>query len=100
MVTQKVICRYCESDALIRTGSQNGKQQVKWKTCNKTFQLDYTYEACKASASTILTLNPINPSENPFAENQLEFQGLFRLMLKLIWKESLPLPTAQIGYLI
>ena len=51
MITQKVKCRYCESVDLIRAGTQNGKQRVKCKTCNKTFQLDYTYEACKAGVT-------------------------------------------------
>ena len=47
MVVQQVKCRYCSSDDLIRAGRQSGKQRVKCKKCNKTFQLAYTYQACK-----------------------------------------------------
>ena len=47
MLYQKVLCRYCSSDKLIKAGKQSGQQRVKCKSCNRTFQLDYTYEANK-----------------------------------------------------
>ena len=48
MVYQKVLCRHCLSDKLIKAGFQSGKQRVRCKSCKKTFQMSYTYEACKA----------------------------------------------------
>ena len=51
MITQKVKYCYCESDDLIRAGKQSGRQRVKCKICNKTFQLEYTYEACKSGVT-------------------------------------------------
>ncbi len=47
MITQVLKCRYCESEKLIKAGTQSGCPRVKCKSCNKTFQLDYIYEACK-----------------------------------------------------
>jgi len=48
MVIQKVLCRHCNSDKLIRAGFQSGHQRVRCKSCKKTFQLGYKYEACKS----------------------------------------------------
>ena len=48
MVTKIVKCRYCSSERLIKAGKQSGHQRLKCKDCQRTFQLDYTYEAHKA----------------------------------------------------
>lgn len=47
MIVGPIVCRYCESTNLIKAGKQSGHQRVKCKSCNRTFQLDYTYEAHK-----------------------------------------------------
>ena len=47
MVYQTVKCRYCESEHLIKSGTQNGHQRLKCKSCNRSFQMTYTYEANK-----------------------------------------------------
>jgi len=47
MVYQIVKCRYCESDQLIKSGTQNGHQRLKCKNCKRSFQMTYTYEANK-----------------------------------------------------
>ena len=51
MILKTVRCRYCQSDQLIKAGKQHGHQRVKCKSCNRTFQLDYTYEANKAGVT-------------------------------------------------
>jgi len=47
MVYQIVLCCYCLSDQLIKAkaGQQSGHQRLKCKSCGRTFQLSYTYEA-------------------------------------------------------
>ena len=47
MLFQSIKCRYCQSTKLIKAGKQSGQQRVKCKTCNRTFQLDYSYQASK-----------------------------------------------------
>jgi transposase-like protein len=47
MLVEPITCRYCESTKLIKAGKQSGQQRVKCKSCNRTFQLDYSYEASK-----------------------------------------------------
>jgi len=47
MVYQVVLCRYCSSDQLIKAGQQSGHQRLKCKSCGRTFQRSYTYEANK-----------------------------------------------------
>ena len=51
MISQVIKCRYCESSKLIKAGKQSGQQRVKCKSCNKIFQLNYSYEACKAGVT-------------------------------------------------
>lgn len=41
-------CRYCQSSEVVLAGkSSTGKQRCKCKTCKRTFQIDYTYNAWK-----------------------------------------------------
>ena len=47
MIVQVIKCRYCQSTDLIKAGKQSGHQRVKCKSCNRTFQLAYSYEANK-----------------------------------------------------
>jgi transposase-like protein len=47
MIVQTVKCRYCQSEKLIKMGKQSGQQRLKCKSCGKTFQIDYHYQAHK-----------------------------------------------------
>jgi len=51
VIRQILKCRYCESSKLIKAGKQSGQQRVRCKSCNKIFQLNYSYEACKAGVT-------------------------------------------------
>ena len=51
MILEAIRCRNCQSDQLVKAGKQYGHQRVKCKSCNRTFQLDYTYEANKPGVS-------------------------------------------------
>lgn len=42
-----VICKYCKSERVIFSGKQSGKQRCKCKNCNRSFQLEYSYNAYK-----------------------------------------------------
>ncbi|UJF17136.1 IS1-like element transposase [Vibrio sp. SS-MA-C1-2] len=48
-MTSNVNCRFCQkSDTLKKHGKgANGHQRYRCTSCNKTFQSDYSYEACK-----------------------------------------------------
>jgi len=41
-------CNHCKSNNIILNGWKREKQMCKCKDCNKSFQLDYTYNACKS----------------------------------------------------
>ena len=44
----KVKCVNCGSTEVIKYGKRpNGHQKYRCKSCNKTFQLEYQYKACK-----------------------------------------------------
>lgn len=44
----EIRCRYCNSDDLSKNGkSENGTQRYRCKSCKRTFQLDYSYNAWK-----------------------------------------------------
>ena len=45
---QQVFCPNCESDDLVKNGHrENGTQRYRCKSCSKSFQTDYTYNAWK-----------------------------------------------------
>jgi transposase len=49
MATIQVKCRYCTSEKVIKNGShkENGHQRYRCKNCRRSFQLEYTNNACK-----------------------------------------------------
>lgn len=47
MVFETVKCRYCQSEDLVKAGKQHGHQRLKCKSCGRTFQMSYTYQANK-----------------------------------------------------
>ena len=48
MAYVEVKCINCGSEKVIKFGKRpNGHQRYRCKSCQKTFQLDYTYKACE-----------------------------------------------------
>ena len=48
MITVVIKCRYCGSTNLVKNGhNPENKQRCLCKDCKKTFQIDYSYNACK-----------------------------------------------------
>lgn len=49
MATVEVVCRYCakKDDVVKRGRSTSGKQRYQCRLCNRYFQFDYVYNACK-----------------------------------------------------
>ena len=48
MITVIIKCRYCESSNLVKNGhNPENKQRCLCKDCGKTFQIEYSYNACK-----------------------------------------------------
>ena len=42
----KIKCPQCDKDNLVKNGhSENGTQRYRCKSCGKSFQLDYSYNA-------------------------------------------------------
>lgn len=64
MVTIVVKCRHCEeSEGVVKMGkSRSGAQRCRCKSCGKTFQLDYTYEASKPGIKERILQMAINGS--------------------------------------
>lgn len=47
MADQEILCRYCNSSDVIYAGKNSaGNQRCKCKSCNRIFQLSYSYQAC------------------------------------------------------
>ena len=66
MLYIKVLCPNCGSDDVVRNGkNSNGKQRVlcRNKECSrKTFQLEYTYNACKPGVKQTIVDMAMNAS--------------------------------------
>ena len=45
MATQPILCRYCDSDAVIRYGWQSGLPRFRCKTCGRIFKTAYVNRA-------------------------------------------------------
>ena len=56
-------CRYCQSDDLVKNGhSENGTQRYRCKSCNKSFQLTYSYNAWKPGTKDQIDEMTLNSS--------------------------------------
>jgi transposase-like protein len=65
MLYIKVLCPSCGSDDVVRNGFNNGKQRVKCrnKECTRsTFQLEYSYNACKPGVKQTIVDMAMNAS--------------------------------------
>ena len=47
MAYQIVLCRYCNSDEVVRYGTQSGHDRFRCKTCRRIFKTQYVYRACE-----------------------------------------------------
>jgi transposase len=59
MATIQIKCRYCNSEKIIKNGSnkKDGHQRYRCQNCRRSFQLDYTNNACKpAVKETIIDM--------------------------------------------
>jgi transposase len=45
MVSQPLLCKYCESSDVVRYGTQSGATRFKCKQCGRIFKSDYIYRA-------------------------------------------------------
>lgn len=45
MVSQPILCRYCESSDIVRYGMQSGSARFKCKQCGRIFKTEYTNRA-------------------------------------------------------
>jgi transposase-like protein len=60
---QKVNCRYCKSEEVVKNGHRsNGSQRLRCSTCSKSFQLDYTYNAHKPGVKEQMVEQTLNSS--------------------------------------
>jgi len=63
MVLIPLKCPHCESTNVRKFGtSQAGKQRYECKSCKKTFQDDYTYNACEPKTRSEIYFQTINGS--------------------------------------
>ena len=59
----KIICRYWSSEDLMKNGhSKSGKQRYFCKSCHRSFQLDYRYNAWKKGVKEQILTQSMNSS--------------------------------------
>lgn len=59
----QISCRYCPSKDLVKNGhSCAGTQLYKCKGCDRAFQLDYKYHACKMGIESQIESQILNGS--------------------------------------
>jgi len=60
---KKIICPKCGNDDLVKNGlSGTGAQRYRCKDCGKTFQSDYSYNACRPGIKEQIELQTLNSS--------------------------------------
>ena len=63
MVSINSKCMYCDSENVVRYGSNpNGKQRLKCKECKKTFQQEYSNNAAKIDTKMMIIKMALNGS--------------------------------------
>lgn len=59
----EILCRYCQSDNLVKNGrSENGTQRYRCNECLKSFQNDYRYNAHKPGVKEQIIEQTLNSS--------------------------------------
>ncbi len=60
---QKITCRYCESEQVVKNGHRsNGSQRFRCLQCLKSFQLAYKYNAHKPGIKEQILEQTLNSS--------------------------------------
>jgi transposase-like protein len=63
MVFQSIKCIICDSENVVKNGTQsNGKQRLKCKKCGKTFQSEYTSNGAKSETKLMVIKMSLNGS--------------------------------------
>lgn len=59
----KIICRHCGSDDLVKNGhSENQTQRYRCKHCKKSFQTEYSYNAWNPGVKEQIEIQTLNSS--------------------------------------
>ena len=59
----KITCPQCNKDDLVKNGhSENGTQRYHCKSCKKSFQLDYSYNAWRPGVKEQIETQTLNSS--------------------------------------
>ena len=60
---RKFTCPQCNKDDLVKNGhSENGTQRYRCKSCKKSFQIDYTYNAWSPGVKEQIEVQTLNSS--------------------------------------
>ena len=60
---RKITCPQCNKDDLVKNGhSENGTQRYRCKSCKKSFQLDYAYNAWSPGVKEQIEVQTLNSS--------------------------------------
>ena len=63
MVMRAIKCMVCESENIVRNGTQaNGRQRLLCKNCGKSFQSEYTNEGAKLETKFTIIKMSVNGS--------------------------------------
>jgi len=63
MVLQPIKCMYCDSESIVKYGTNpKGKQRLKCKECKKTFQQEYSSNAAKFDTKLMVVKMSLNGS--------------------------------------
>jgi transposase-like protein len=59
----QIVCPDCEQGDLVKNGhSENGTQRYRCKSCGKSFQLDYSYQAWQPGMKEKIDEHTLNSS--------------------------------------
>ena len=98
MVCVKVKCVKCGSTEVIKYGQRpNGHQRYRCKSCNKTFQLEYTYKACEPGIKDKIVDMAMNASGTRDTARTLKIsRGTVTSTLKELKNSVQPVNTAYL----
>ena len=59
----QITCRYCKNGDLVKNGhSENRTQRYRCKSCQKSFRICYTYNACAPGIKEKIVTQTLNSS--------------------------------------
>jgi transposase len=62
MAHQLILCKYCESSAVVRYGTQSGLPRFRCKDCGRIFKTEYLYRAYEPGVKDQIVDMAINGS--------------------------------------